>query len=345
MNKHVRTLLVVILLALTLVACQATPTPTPVPISANTATSTATGTATPAPTSTARPSPTNTATPTPTNTTAPTSTPVSPTPTPVPPTSTLTPVPPTPTNTPVKVSISAEVHCNLTGDLASRNLVTIFHADVQSDKAAQVAVQTPSGEIVVLPPFGDVFGWERRFHGGIQEPPQAGGTYVFTALDADGAPIAGAVASDVYIGGYEPDPPTNVQAQMVEAGLLITWDPSPAIAGGFDPSGSPPLGSYLIHLYREEGGEQGGSTYGWTQAGKPLPETSHLIPFHHQDFGPGDTGLALEEMDDGAYYLNLVAFSVAPGAAEEGNKECMAHDPAQNIRIVIEGGQVRIEGP
>ena len=241
--------------------------------------------------------------------------------------------------------MSAEVHCNSTGNLASRNLETMFHAGVQSDKAAQVMIQTPNGETVVLPSFGDVFGRERRFHGSIQGPPQAGGTYIFTALDADGTPIPGAVASDVYIGGYEPDPPANVQAQVVEAGLLVTWDPSPAIPGGFDPGGSPPLGSYLIHLYREEGGGQEGSTYGWTQAGKPLLETSHLIPFRRQDLGPGDRGLALEEMDDGVYYLNLVAFSVEPGTVAEDNKECMAHDPAENIRIIIEGGQVRIEGP
>jgi len=240
--------------------------------------------------------------------------------------------------------MSAEVHCNLYGPagiLASRNPQTGFHAVVQSEDAAQVVVESPSGEIVVLPPFGDVFGWERRFLGSSQGLPQAGGTYTFTALDADGAPIPGAVASDVYLGGYEPESPANAQAEVVEAGILVSWDPSPVIPGGFDPSGSPPLGSYLIHLYREEVG----SMYGWTQAGRPLLETSHLIPFSRQDFAHGDRGLALEEMEDGVYYLSLTAFSVAPEGTIGQGKECMTTDPTENLWIIIEGGQVRVEAP
>jgi len=125
----------------------------------------------------------------------------------------------TPTDMPVKVIMSGDVHCNLTGpagDLASRNPQTLFHADVQSDNVAQVAVESPSGEIIVLSPFGDVFGWERRFHGSIQGLPQAEGTFTFIALGAEGTPIPGAVASDVYIGGCEPDPPANVQAKLLK---------------------------------------------------------------------------------------------------------------------------------
>ncbi|HEY73947.1 MAG TPA: hypothetical protein G4N99_11805, partial [Thermoflexia bacterium] len=156
-----------------------------------------------------------------------------------------------------------------------------------------------------------------------------------------GASIPGAVASSVYLGGYEPDPPSNIQAEVVETGILVTWDPSPAIPGGFEPNGSPPVGFYSIYLNREEGE----LAYGWNHEGRPLPETSCLIPFRRQDLGPGDTGLALEEMDDGVYYLELHAFSVAPEGTAGHYVECIAHDPAQNIRIVIEGGHVRIEGP
>jgi hypothetical protein len=273
------------------------------------------------------------AAPTPTN--IPTHTP-SPTPTPT--------SAPTPTDTPVKVITSGDVYCQLSGpagDLASRNPHTGFDVTVQSRNAVQVVVESPSGEIFVLPPHGDIYGWEQRFSTSFQGLPQAGGTYTFTALDADGTPIPGGMASDVYVGSYEPDPPANVQAEVVEAGILITWDPSPIIPGAFDPNGSPPLGSYQIYLHREEGE----LLYGWSHENRPLPETSCLIPFRRQDFGPGDTGLALEEMDDGVYYMSLHAFSVAPEGTAGYYVECIADDPAENIRVIIEGGQMRIEGP
>jgi hypothetical protein len=70
-----------------------------------------------------------------------------------------------------------------------------------------------------------------------------------------------------------------------------------------------------------------------------------LIPLRHQEFGPADRGLALEELEDGVYYLGLDAFSSAPeGTAGHGN-ECSAIDPAEAVKIVIQGGQVRIEEP
>jgi len=260
------------------------------------------------------------------------------------PSAAVTPAP-TPTDTSADAGMSCDVWCWLegpAGDLASRNPRTGFDAIVQDRNAVQVVVESPSGEIVVLTPYGDIYGWEGRFGGGMSQGlPQAGGTYTFTALDADDAPIPGAVASSVYLGGYEPDPPSNIQAKVVEAGILVTWDLSPVIPGAFDPSGSPSLGWYSILLTREEGE----LVYNWEHEHRPLPETSCLIPFRRQDFGPGDTGLALEEMDDGGYYLKLHAFSVAPEGTAGHYVECIAHDPAQNMRIVIEGGQVRVEGP
>jgi hypothetical protein len=208
-----------------------------------------------------------------------------------------------------------------------------FGADVQGDNVAQVVVETPSGEIVVLPRASGVFGGERKFFGETQGLPQVGGTYTCTALDADGTPIPGAVASDIYLGGYEPDPPANVQAVIIETGILITWEPPPVIPGAFDPSRSPHIGVYQIGL----------GPYGWNHWGRPLPETSHLIPFRRQDFGPGDLGQALEEMDDGVYYLDLYAFSFAPEGTVGQGYECVVH--AEEIHVVIEGGQVRVEKP
>ena len=249
---------------------------------------------------------------------------------------------------PADADLWCDVGCWLqgpAGDLASRNPHTSFDAIVQGQNAvrdvAQIAIESPNGETIVLTPYGDIYGQEGRFAGLTPGLPQAEGTYTFTALDANGTPIPGMVTSNVYIGGYEPDPPNNIQAEVVETGILVTWDPSPVIPGAFEPNGSPPLGWYSILLTQEEGE----LVYGWEHEHRPLPETTYLIPFRRQDFGPSDTGLALKEMEDGVYYLELHAFSVAPEGTAGHYVECIAHDPAQNIRIVIEGGQVRIEGP
>jgi hypothetical protein len=261
----------------------------------------------------------------------------------VPPTPTPTHVPLPPTLTPVP-RVWGDVYSALSGpagDLASRNPETVFDAVVRGGDAVQVVVEFPSGETVVLPPFGDIYGWERRFHKRVQGLPQIGGTYIFTALDADGTPIVGGVNSDVYVGGNEPAPPSDVQAEVVEAGILVTWDPSPVIPGAFDPAGSPPLGFYQMSLSAEDRG----TLYGWNNVGESLPETSHLIPFRRQDFGPGDRGQALEEMDDGVYNLSLDAFSLAPAGTAGRANECSAHDPAEDVRFFIEGGQVRVEKP
>jgi hypothetical protein len=241
------------------------------------------------------------------------------------------------------VEMYVDVWCGLSGpagDPASRHPETILNAQLANRRVAQVSVEYPDGEAVTLPSYGDVYGEELRFYGHIQELPQAGGTYTFTALDADGVPIPGAVASDVYVGGHEPDPPANIRAEVIEDGVLVTWDPSPVIPGAFDPGGSPPRGFYQMSL----GGEEG-MPFGWNSVEMQLPETSHLIPLRREDFGPGDRGLALEEMDDGVYYLGVSAFSVAPDGTAGRVLECEVQDPAEEIQIVIEGGQIRVEEP
>ena len=243
---------------------------------------------------------------------------------------------------PPPVEMWGDVSCTLegpAGDPASRNPKTAFDVTVQDRRAAQVVVETPDGQTILVPPYGDIFGQERRFHRRIAGLPQAWGTYTFTALDADGAPLPGAVASDVYVGGREPDPPANVRAEMTDAGLLVTWDPSPAIPGAFDPSGAPVAGFYQITLV----GEGVGMSYGWHHESR-LPETSHLIPLRRQDFGQGDRGQALEELQDSLYYLTVTAFSRPPEGTAGRSNECASHDPAEEIQIRVEGGQVRVEG-
>lgn len=238
--------------------------------------------------------------------------------------------------------------CDVYGDLVgpageplSRDPTTHFDAAVWGGDAVSVVFKLPGGETVTLPPYGDIYGWERRFHTYIQGLPQAGGTYTCTALSADGTPIAGGVNSDVYVGGNEPDPPADVRAEIVEAGVLVSWTPTPAITGAFDPGASLPLGFYQLALVNEEGE----TVYGWNSVDQPLTETSHFIPSRRQDFVPGDRGLALNEIPDGTYSLVVEAFSVAPKGSAGHVNECSAHDPAEEMWIIIEGGQVRLEKP
>jgi hypothetical protein len=259
---------------------------------------------------------------------------------------------PTSSNTPQSMDnpIKASMWCDLwvyldgpTGDLASRNPSFEFEAEVQGGNAAQVVVESPSKEIFTLPPYRDIpYGREQRFGNGYKIPglPQIGRPYLCTALDVTGTPIPGVEAFEVYVGGNEPDPPTDVRAEIVEAGILVSWKPSHVIPGAFDPGGSPPIGHYVVFLF-QEGGK---FLYGWN-SGISLPETSHLIPLHRQDFSPEDAGLSLEELDDGIYFVHVYARSVAPEGTNGRKDECWAEDSSQSIRLVIEGGQMLVEAP
>ena len=144
------------------------------------------------------------------------------------------------------------------------------------------------------------------------------------------------------LGGHEPDPPSNVQARVVEDGILVTWDPSPIIPGAFDPGASPPIGFYKLTLWDAEGQ----TLYSWGPVDEgSQPETAHLVPFRRQDFVLGASGLALEGFGDGTFYISMDAYSYAPEEAAGYGLECEAQDPEEGIWIVIKEGQARIEKP
>jgi hypothetical protein len=246
---------------------------------------------------------------------------------------------------PPAIEMEGDVYCALSGPAgnpASRNPWTRLGANVQSPRAVEVAVESPNGETIVLPRYSDFWGGEGRFHKSIPGLPQAGGAYIFIALDADGVPIPGAVVSDVYVGGHEPDPPANVQARVVEDGILVTWNPCPIIPGAFDPGASPPIGFYKLTLWDAEGE----TLYSWGPVdGESQPETSHLVPFRRQDFAPGASGLALEELEGRTFHISMDALSSAPEEAAGHGLECEAQDPEEGIWVVIREGQVQIENP
>ncbi len=178
--------------------------------------------------------------------------------------------------------------------------------------AAAIRVTLPGGTEVDLPPYTDVFSPDVdfvslfRFIGGLDELPVAGGIYTFAALDILGQPIPGAVATDIYVGGYELPPPTDVQLAVDAGGILVTWNQVTVLPGAFDPASG--VGFNQITLLQRQNGDWH-DVYG--AAG--IAENFTLIP--------NDVLQALlDEHGPGHEYRLLVSsFSVAPyGSAGDG---------------------------
>ncbi len=205
-----------------------------------------------------------------------------------------------------------------------------------------VRVNLPGGGSIVIPEYSDVFSLEGegttlfRFSTCHPGMPIAGGEYVFTGLDTTGEPIPGARGADIWVGVDPPDPPTNVQAEMVEDGILVSWDESPIIPSSFDPTAEPALGFYQLWINRTE---TGGSVYG--AAG--ISASPHLIPLDKADFVEGeDWGFSLGEMEDGVYVIGTAVLSVAPAGSSGNGFEYNSSDLDQAVTFTIQDGEITI---
>jgi len=206
-----------------------------------------------------------------------------------------------------------------------------------------VQVDLPDGRSIIILPFTDVFTPEVdqttlfRFITCAPGMPIAGGEYIFTGLDVAGEPIPGARNTDIWIGVEPPDPPTNVRAEVIEDGILVSWDESPIIPGSFEPAAEPQLGYYQLHISRIEIGEL---VYG----ANIISASPHLIPRDKADFiGGKDWGLSLSEMEDGTYRLSANIHSWPPEGSLEKGAEYMSYDAGQDITFTIQDGEVTIE--
>jgi hypothetical protein len=206
-----------------------------------------------------------------------------------------------------------------------------------------VRVDLPDGRSIVIPRHTDVFSpgveWTTSFRFLVCEEgmPIAGGEYVFTGLDVTGEPIPGATSTDVWVGVDAPDPPTNVQAEMVEDGILVSWDESPVIPGSFDPAAEPALGFYQLWINRVETGR---SVYGAVD----ISASPHLIPLDKADFVEGeDRGLSLGEMEDGVYSIGTAVISIAPAGSSGNGFEYNSSDLGQAVTFIIQGGEIIIQ--
>jgi hypothetical protein len=206
-----------------------------------------------------------------------------------------------------------------------------------------VRVDLPDGRSIIIPRYTDVFSpgvdWTTlfRFSTCVPGMPIAGGEYTFTGLDLAGEPIPGARTTDIWVGVEPPDPPTNVQAEATEDGILVSWDESPIIPGSFEPAAEPQLGFYQLWINRVETGE---SVYGASS----ISASPHLIPRDEADFVEGkDWGLSLSEMGDGTYSLGASVHSIAPEGSSGKRFEYNSSDLGQAIIFTIQDGEITIK--
>lgn len=208
-----------------------------------------------------------------------------------------------------------------------------------------VRVDLPDGGSAIVPAYSDLSSPQVdqttlfRFFTYITGMPIAGGEHVFTGPDMGGEPIPEARNTDVCVGVEPPDPPTNVRAQVVEDGVLVSWDESALIPGSFEPAGEPQLGFYELGVHRIETGEVVYGVYGAAF----ISACSHLIPRNKADFVEGrDWGLSLGEMEDGTYSLAFWVGSVAPEDSLGRGDEYRCSDASQSIIFTIQDGEVTI---
>jgi hypothetical protein len=205
-----------------------------------------------------------------------------------------------------------------------------------------VRVDLPDGRSVIVPPATDVFSpgvdWTTLFRFSSCEPgmPIAGGEYIFTGLDVAGEPIPGVRNTDIWVGIEPPDPPTNVRAEVIEDGILVSWDESPIIPGSFEPAAEPQLGFYQLSIKKIGIDEP---VYG----ASGICASPHLIPQDKADFiAEKDHGLSLGEMEDGTYCLGTCVHSIAPEGSLGKGFEYNNIDLDQNIIFSIQDGEITI---
>jgi hypothetical protein len=214
-----------------------------------------------------------------------------------------------------------------------------IHTNIVMDS---VRVDLPDDRSIIIPRYTDVFSpgveWTTLFRFSTCEPgmPIAGGEYIFTGLDVAGEPIPGATSTDIWVGVEPPEPPTHVRVDVIEDGILVSWDESPIIPGSFEPTTEPQLGFYQLWINRVETGE---SVYG----ANSISASPHLIPQDKANFVEGtDWGLSLSEMQDGTYRLGASALSVAPEGSLGKGLEYNSSDIGQKIAFTIQDGEITI---
>jgi hypothetical protein len=173
-------------------------------------------------------------------------------------------------------------------------------------------VQWPGGSARVIPFFTDIFSRQADFISQIRyldsDPGNAdtSGPYTFTLLDALGDPIPGTTQTDFWTACTQGMPVHFNPVVTPGLDIDLFWDVVP-IAPGFKPAVGE--GFYQIELYAEPFVPE--ILFGAHDIGV----ANHRIPWN--DFGGDaprfedgrDGGLALSQLDNGDYHVEVMAFS------------------------------------
>ncbi|GAB4572271.1 MAG: hypothetical protein Kow0077_11230 [Anaerolineae bacterium] len=159
------------------------------------------------------------------------------------------------------------------------------------------------------------------------------GNYVLIPLH-DGLEVTGRRFITPHRGRYAfTDAPRNINATLTDRGVLLTWEPVTPVEGGFNPGGA-----YLIRIHSAEADTI-------THLFNPLYEDRgaasvprYLIPWGQLYRPPSATGLALNELPDGEYLIEVWAVSTRPSTGDE----CRAIDSSQSLRMRISGEEIGI---
>lgn len=211
----------------------------------------------------------------------------------------------------------------------TRDLLLSVNTNVVS---SAVAASTPNGINLILTPYTDIFSpdidFETQFRFIVVSPMEPSiGMYHFQALDAVGNPILDVSCTDTYLGGYEPEPPLNVNATFTPyEGIYLSWDPVPIIPGAFDPENH--IGFYQIELAGLFGAN-------W------IPNNSFIIPWEDLT-QEGMFGIPLSEFPDGTYSFDVIAFSVAPNGSAGHGLECQTRSSDECVNFLKSGNNITI---
>ena len=181
--------------------------------------------------------------------------------------------------------------------------------------AANVRVDIPGNDSVILDPYTDVFSPDVdfvtsfRFLSDVSGRPVVGNPHIFTALDIAGQPIEGVTSSDTYIGQYELDPPTNVVLSEVTDGLKVSWVQDTYYVGAFDLTNG--IGFNQIAVCKLDVGMYGKNGILSNEFTIPTEDLARLGP--------------------GTYELWVSSFSVAPEGSAGRGLECNSTD-AREVR-------------
>lgn len=210
-------------------------------------------------------------------------------------------------------------------------------------------VEAPDGSTTVVQEYTDIFSPDVDFIGRFRYlsvfdgAPNVGGTYSFVLLDVFGDPIPGTESTDTWTGCNQTAPMNLSTSYGAETDVLLEWDAVPDVTGEFEPGNDPQIGFYQIGIsaYNWEGSSSFGSNL--------IKSPSHVIPWNHFEPGTPGTpdgdnyGIALSEFEDGAYTIDVSAFSEANPQYGGRGLECAAYDSTDRLVMTKDGADIGIE--